>query len=73
MGLDEASGADFGATDAGAAYLYNGQTGALISALYGSQAYDYVGRSFATALQGNDNFYVRSDLCMRYLAIQLCN
>src|SRR5437867_2768795 len=36
---------DAGGTDAGAAYLFNGSTGALISTLVGSTANDLVGQS----------------------------
>ncbi|WP_301101408.1 YDG domain-containing protein [Propionivibrio sp.] len=49
----------FGAANAGAAYLYNGSTGALISALTGSTASDQVGVGGITALS-NGNYVVRS-------------
>lgn len=57
---------NFGAAGAGAAYLYNGSTGALISALYGSSLNDNVGRGTAVgAYNGvvaltNGNFVVNS-------------
>src|SRR5436190_16180599 len=41
---------DAGGTDAGAVYLFNGRTGALISALKGAQANDLVGSSGIWAL-----------------------
>ena len=50
---------DTGGTDAGAAYLYNGSTGALISALYGSTANDNVGSSRFVKLS-NGNYLVGS-------------
>lgn len=50
---------DAGGVDAGAVYLFNGATGALISTLRGSQAFDYVGNSGVTALS-NGNFVVAS-------------
>ncbi|OIQ96540.1 heme/hemopexin-binding protein precursor [mine drainage metagenome] len=50
----------FAASSAGAAYLFNGKTGALISALNGSQANDKVGTSGVTALSGNGNYVVAS-------------
>jgi hypothetical protein len=34
---------DYGGTDAGAVYLFNGATGALISALRGATANDHIG------------------------------
>ena len=48
-----------GVTDCGAVYLFNGSTGALISTLTGTTAYDYVGNGGVTALT-NGNFVVRS-------------
>ncbi|KIQ03817.1 hypothetical protein RU07_07435 [Agrobacterium tumefaciens] len=51
--------ADLSATDVGAVYLYNGITGALISALYGSKAEDRVGEYGITALT-NGNYVVAS-------------
>jgi filamentous hemagglutinin family protein len=51
---------NFGARKSGAAYLYHGTTGALISALYGSTADDQVGSGGITALS-NDNYVVRSN------------
>ena len=59
---------DFAATDAGAIYLFNGTSGALISALRGSAAGDQVGSSgtfmtnvFAsTVVLGNGNQLIRS-------------
>ncbi|MFN8954474.1 MAG: filamentous hemagglutinin N-terminal domain-containing protein, partial [Burkholderiales bacterium] len=51
---------NFGAIKSGAAYLYHGTTGALISALYGSTANDQVGSGGITALS-NDNYVVRSN------------
>ena len=50
---------DAGGTDAGAVYLFNGTTGALISTLIGSHANDYVGINGVTALS-NGNFVVVS-------------
>ena len=50
---------DVGGTDAGAVYLFNGATGALISTLRGSTAGDYVGISGVMVL-GNGNFVVLS-------------
>ena len=52
---------DLGGTDAGAVYLFNGSTGALISTLVGSRANDTVGDGGATALS-NGNFVIRSVL-----------
>jgi hypothetical protein len=49
---------DFGGTQAGAAYLFNGVTGALLSALVGSSPYDTVGASIA--LLSNGNYLVQS-------------
>jgi uncharacterized protein DUF5650/dockerin type I repeat protein len=50
---------DAGGTDAGAVYLFNGRTGALISTLTGSHADDHVGIGGVTALT-NGNFVVAS-------------
>ncbi|MFN5589298.1 MAG: beta strand repeat-containing protein [Holosporales bacterium] len=50
---------DFVATNAGAGYLYNGTTGALMSSLRGSTASDSVGNGGVTALT-NGNYVVRS-------------
>ncbi|MBC8113659.1 MAG: hypothetical protein H7062_04735, partial [Candidatus Saccharimonas sp.] len=50
---------DAGGTDAGAVYLFNGATGALISTLTGSTANDAVGLNGVTALS-NGNYVVRS-------------
>ncbi len=50
---------DFGGTNAGAVYLFNGFTGAVISTLRGSTANDNVGNSGVTALS-NGNYVVRS-------------
>ena len=50
---------DAGGTDAGAVYLFNGATGALISTLTGSSANDNVGNNGVTALS-NGNYVVRS-------------
>src|SRR5215471_10214519 len=50
---------DAGGTDAGAVYLFNGATGALISTLRGSSANDNVGGWGVTALT-NGNFVVVS-------------
>ena len=52
---------DFGGTDAGAAYLFNGATGALISTLRGSTGGDNIGLGGVTAL-ANGNYVVRSPL-----------
>ena len=54
-----AFGGDFGATDAGAVYLFNEETGALISALTGAHANDQVGSIGVTALS-NGNYVVAS-------------
>ena len=50
---------DAGGTDAGAVYLFNGATGALISSLRGSKASDQVGGTGVTALSSG-NYVVRS-------------
>ena len=50
---------DFGASNAGAVYLFNRTTGALISTLVGSTANDYVGSHGVTALT-NGNYVVDS-------------
>lgn len=50
---------DAGGTNAGAVYLYNGSTGALISALKGSNTGDQIGSDGVTALT-NGNFVVQS-------------
>ncbi len=50
---------DAGGQDAGAVYLFNGATGALISTLLGSQANDHLGGGGVTALT-NGNFVVVS-------------
>ncbi|QDU28822.1 Bifunctional hemolysin/adenylate cyclase precursor [Anatilimnocola aggregata] len=50
---------DAGGTDAGAVYLFNGSTGALISTLLGSHANDQVG-SQGVAELANGNFVVHS-------------
>ena len=50
---------DAGGTDAGAVYLFNGSTGALISTLTGSSAGDNVGLYGVTALT-NGNYVVGS-------------
>ena len=52
-------GDDFMAADAGAVFLFNGATGALISALYGSHAGDHVGQG-ATQLSVNGNYLINS-------------
>ncbi|MFO0880918.1 MAG: hypothetical protein U0840_26635 [Gemmataceae bacterium] len=52
-------GDDFGGTNAGAVYLFNGATGALISTLRGSTAGDQIGSFGVTALS-NGNYVVRS-------------
>ncbi|MBY0512906.1 MAG: hypothetical protein K2P78_03230, partial [Gemmataceae bacterium] len=48
-----APGDDAGGTDAGAVYLFNGSTGALISTLTGSRANDRVGESVRALANGN--------------------
>lgn len=48
-----------GISNVGAVYLFDGQSGALISALHGNQANDQVGSGGITAL-GNGNYVVRS-------------
>ncbi|PMS33439.1 two-partner secretion domain-containing protein [Trinickia symbiotica] len=50
---------NFGASGAGAVYLYNGRTGALISTLTGSNANDAVGSNGITTL-ANGNYVVDS-------------
>jgi len=50
---------DYGAPGAGAVYLFNGRTGALISALRGATANDNIGLQGVTEV-GNGNFVVRS-------------
>ncbi len=50
---------DFGGADAGAVYLFNGSTGALISTLRGAHANDHIGMDGVFALS-NGNFVVRS-------------
>ncbi len=50
---------NFGAFSAGAVYLFNGATGALISALRGSHAYDEVGLGSVAGI-GNGNYVVCS-------------
>jgi hypothetical protein len=50
---------DAGGTNAGAVYLYNGTTGALISSLIGANAGDKIGSDGVTAL-ANGNFVVQS-------------
>jgi hypothetical protein len=50
---------DFGGTDAGAVYLFNGMTGSLISTLRGSSASDQVGTTGLTQLT-NGNYVIRS-------------
>ena len=52
---------DFAADNAGAVYLYNSQTGALIATLTGSNANDQVGSAGVTAL-ANGNYVVRANL-----------
>lgn len=52
-------GDDFAAVGAGAAYLYNGRTAALISTITGSGVNDAVGSS-ATELTGNGNYVIIS-------------
>lgn len=52
----------FVAASSGACYLYDGQTGALISAFRGAQANDQVGAS-VIPLTGNSNFVIISSEC----------
>src|SRR5262249_29217134 len=52
---------DAGGADAGAVYLFNGSTGALISTLRGSAANDRVGSGGVTALS-NGNYVVVSPI-----------
>src|SRR5262245_54494862 len=52
-------GDDAGGTNAGAVYLFNGSSGALISTLRGSTAGDSVGSRGVTALS-NGNYVIRS-------------
>jgi trimeric autotransporter adhesin len=49
-----------GETASGAIYLYNGDTGALISALYGDTASDQIGSGGSFALTGNNHFVAAS-------------
>jgi autotransporter-associated beta strand protein len=54
---------DLGATDAGAVYLFNGATGALVSTLRGSHAYDnvgYVSSGSPVITLSNGNYLVAS-------------
>ncbi|MBF8263003.1 MAG: Cadherin protein,putative collagen-binding protein, partial [Parachlamydiales bacterium] len=51
---------NFTAATAGAVYLYNGQTGALISTLYGGLATSSIGSGGVTALIGNGNYVIKS-------------
>jgi filamentous hemagglutinin family protein len=55
-----AQGADIGATNTGAVYLYNLTSGALISQLNGTRAGDFVGNQSITALS-NGNYVVASN------------
>ena len=50
---------DAGGTDAGAVYLFNGETGTLISTLTGSTADDNIGSDGVTALAGG-NYVIES-------------
>ncbi len=50
---------DFAAQDAGAVYLFNGTTGALISTVRGSTAFDNIGINGVVALT-NGNYVIRS-------------
>jgi hypothetical protein len=50
---------DAGGTDAGAVYLFNGATGALISTVRGSSAFDQIGSGGVTALT-NGNYVILS-------------
>src|SRR5215471_3673609 len=50
---------DAGGTDAGAVYLFNGATGALVSTLRGSSAFDQIGSGGVTALT-NGNYVIQS-------------
>ncbi|MBN8827657.1 MAG: hypothetical protein J0H68_03000 [Sphingobacteriia bacterium] len=50
------------ATDAGAVYLYNGTSGALISTFNGARASDQVGSGGIITLTGNNNFVIKSPL-----------
>ena len=52
---------DAGGADAGAVYLFNGSTGALISTLRGSTANDQIGFNGVIALR-NGNYVVQSPL-----------
>jgi hypothetical protein len=49
-----APGDDAGGPEAGAVYLFSGETGALISALRGAGSYDQVGSHGVTALADGD-------------------
>ena len=53
------SGDSLAATNAGAAYLFNSSTGALISTLTGSQTNDQVGNNGITSLK-NGNYVIKS-------------
>ncbi|MBF8263778.1 MAG: filamentous hemagglutinin N-terminal protein [Parachlamydiales bacterium] len=50
------------ASAAGAVYLYDGRTGALISQIRGSTAHDQIGSGGVTALIGNGNYVIQSPL-----------
>ncbi|SNS54399.1 filamentous hemagglutinin family N-terminal domain-containing protein [Noviherbaspirillum humi] len=52
---------NFAATRAGAVYLFDGKTGALISLLTGSKPFDWVGRSGRVWVLQNGNFVVGSN------------
>ena len=56
-----APGDDAGAQDAGAVYLFNGQTGELISTLTGSTADDEVGSNGVVTLEGGNYVVISSD------------
>lgn len=60
---------DAGGTNAGAVYLFNGTTGALISSLRGTSAGDNIGSGGVTAFS-NGNFLVRSPLWDNGSAVQ---
>lgn len=53
---------DFAASNAGAIYLYNGSTGALLSSLRGSTANDQIGNAGIVTTLGGGNVLVRSSL-----------
>jgi hypothetical protein len=64
-----------GGTEAGAVYLFNGSTGALLSTLTGSHAYDQIGSGGITALtDASSNYVIKSPFWNNNLgAVTLAN